>query len=210
MDVKQLLLIFDFFEKAQNIILIGLIAIIVVVCIVIMAKFKGSRKILIYVFAGIVVVGGVFHGAQLIKKLTAESYINGSINIENVYNLENYNYKTNAIVFTENEGVYVYTATHLPVTDYNGQENKYTIVINDYYLPTETTTGSAVAIMYIDFYGIENNIECSVELKIRVNFYVDKTELILNTNTQTEANYMTKYVTENGFKIQVIKEAKWA
>lgn len=208
MDVKQLLLIFDFFEKAQNIILIGLIAIIVVVCIVIMAKFKGSRKILMYIFAGIIVVGGVFHGAQLIKKLTAESYINGSINIENVYNLENYNYKTNAIVFTENEGVYVCTATHLPVIDYNGQENKYTIVINDYYLPTETTTGSAVAVMYIDFYGIENNIECSVELKIRVNFYVDKTELILNTNTQTEANYITKYVTENGFKIQVIKEAK--
>ena len=55
-----------------------------------MKKIIGT--VLLYLFAFVIIVAGVFCGIELYKEVKAESYINGSIDISNQFSQESFNY----------------------------------------------------------------------------------------------------------------------
>ena len=203
--MNLMLCLTDFFKQLQNIIIVGLIAVIVVVCAVILTKTAGGRQILLYILASVIVVGGIFHGVKLVKEVTSQSYIVGDITVENAFELENFSYKTNTVAFSEKNEIWSYNLQFLPLKDFNGQKYDYSIVVNDYILPTETSAGSASTKMNIEFYSTVGELEHSATLNIKLEFYVDKTTMLLTTTTLTQASYIEKYISTNGFKIKVIQ-----
>jgi len=202
---------FSFFSDLANIILEIVIAIGVVICVVIMAKFEGSRKILGYGLGVAIIVVGIFSSISLYTEVKAESYTNGSIDITNQFSQESLNYTTNSITFypdyyaDDDTVVYYFNTDLLPVDDFNGQDNNYTVELNDYILlNAEMEEGSVDATFSISFLGTSGELECEATLNISITFYDDKTNLYLTTSNSNEAQYLEHYFTNNSFSLEVL------
>lgn len=202
----------DFFDKVTNIIIIALIIAVVIGLIALLMRFEGGRKILkiigvciMYIVGVCVVFAGYYCFNQLYSKLTATSYINGSIDIENVMEVDTFEYCTNVIAFNYESMHYIYTIDVAQVTDFNGEKYNYDLIVNDYLLPSECTAGTITTNIYIDFYNNQGDIDCSAAIRLDVKFVNDKTVLTLTTNNYENAQYFERYVSNNGLQIKINK-----
>lgn len=192
-----------FFSEIQDVLIYGLIALIVVVCVILMSSFKGSRTVLYYIMAIAIICGGVYSGVNLYSKLTAQSYINGSITTQNVFELESFSYCSNAIDFYQNGDEFSFTVDLPKVTDFNGLENEYELVVNDYILPCEVTAGSVTTTLTIEFYDSNNVLLSTASVRIQIAFNSDKTKLTLISDNFEESRYLAKYFQDNGLNVEV-------
>ena len=161
-----------------------------------------------YLVCFVLIVSGVFCGIELFKIVNAESYINGSINIENQFSVESFNYSNTSVVLYhdlyDETDTYSYTIDLLKVEDFNGNKNEYQVLINGYILlENDINAGSIFSIMYLDFYNTEGDILCSSSLNISIVFLSNKTTLTLSTEGVESANFLEQYFEDNGIRLLV-------
>lgn len=194
-----------FFSKIGTYISIGVIAIIAVICLVIMLKFKHSRKLMLYIIGSLVIISGLICGVAFYKEVTAKSYVNGSINIQNQYSMESFQYNSNSVVFYQNSGTntYTYSTDLLKVADFNGEKKNYEVVVNDYILPATVSAGAVDTTLLLDFYSTSGELTCSSEMKIIIKFFSDKTQLTFSVVGEKQAQFLEQYFKDNGIRLRI-------
>lgn len=202
--------IFDWFGQIGNIILYGLIAIIVIACIVMMCKYEGSRKFLGYALAVIICATGIYSGFGLYDEFTSKSYINGSFINYNQQTAESYSYNTNAMVFYQDNDdttKYIFTTETEKVEDFDATKNNYIVQFNDYELMSQVsyTAGSVYAVIPLEFYSTSGELACSTDLYISVRFLSNSTSLEVWCFGETGYSYITQYINDFGFRLSIEK-----
>lgn len=194
-----------FFSKIGTYISIGVIAIIAVICLVIMLKFKHSRKLMLYIIGSLVIISGLICGVAFYKEVTAKSYVNGSINIQNQYSMESFQYNSNSVVFYQNSGTntYTYSTELLKVSDFNGEKKNYEVVVNDYILPATVSAGAVDTTLLLDFYSTSGELTCSSAMKINIKFLSDKTQLTFSVVGEKQAQFLEQYFKDNGIRLRI-------
>lgn len=194
-----------FFSKIGTYISIGIIAIIAVICLVIMLKFKHSRKLMLYIIGSLVIISGLICGVAFYKEVTAKSYVNGSINIQNQYSMESFQYNSNSVVFYQNSGTntYTYSTELLKVADFNGEKKNYEVVVNDYILPATVSAGAVDTTLLLDFYSTSGELTCSSAMKINIKFLSDKTQLTFSVVGEKQAQFLEQYFKDNGIRLRI-------
>lgn len=194
-----------FFSKIGTYISIGVIAIIAVICLVIMLKFKHSRKLMLYIIGSLVIISGLICGVAFYKEVTAKSYVNGSINIQNQYSMESFQYNSNSVVFYQNSGTntYTYSTELLKVADFNGEKKNYEVVVNDYILPATVSAGAVDTTLLLDFYSTSGELTCSSAMKINIKFLSDKTQLTFSVVGEKQAQFLEQYFKDNGIRLRI-------
>lgn len=194
-----------FFSKIGTYISIGVIAIIAVICLVIMLKFKQSRKLMLYIIGSLVIISGLICGVAFYKEVTAKSYVNGSINIQNQYSMESFQYNSNSVIFYQNSGTntYTYSTDLLKVADFNGEKKNYEVVVNDYILPATVSAGAVDTTLLLDFYSTSGELTCSSAMKINIKFLSDKTQLTFSVVGEKQAQFLEQYFKDNGIRLRI-------
>ena len=199
--MRNLLNLFSFFNKMTSVIIFSILFIVLVVSIVIAVKSEHLRKVFLYVIAVVIITIGAFSGVGLYKDITAESFVVGSLELNQSDKV--FEYSTTSLVFYEDSSDYIYSKSLEETFDFNGVKNNYKMYLNDYLVVNTTeSAGSIFGIVTIDFYDIDNEIECRAELKINILFYNSKTELKLTTNSSSY-QYLQEYFNNNGFRLVV-------
>ena len=195
------------FSKIGTYVSIGVIAVIAVICLVILLKFKQSRKLMLYIIGSIVIVSGLICGIAFYKEVTAESYVNGSINIQNQYSMESFQYNSNSVVFYhdtyDDTNTYTYSTELLKVDDFNGEKKNYEVVVNDYVLPATVSAGSVDTVLMLDFYSTDGSLLCSSQMKINLKFLSNKTQLSFSTTGQQQAQFLEQYFRDYGIRLRI-------
>jgi hypothetical protein len=162
----------------------------------------------VYLICFVLVIAGTFCGIRLYALVTRESYINGSIDIENKFRMESFAYANTSVEFYHDiydaTDTYAYEIDLLRVDGFDGVRNNYQIVLNGYILTdTQITAGIVYAKACWDFYDTDGQIVCSSSLDISVKFLSDKTVLTLATAGGQNASFLTQYFKDNGIRLKV-------
>lgn len=196
-----------FFSKAGTYVSIGVVAIIAVICLVIMLKFKQSRKLMLYIIGSLVIISGLICGVAFYKEVTAKSYVNGSINIQNQFSMESFQYGSNSVVFYhdvyDDTNTYTYSTDLLKVDDFNGEKKNYEVVVNDYILPATVSAGAVDTTLLLDFYSTSGELTCSSAMKINIKFLSDKTQLTFSIVGEKQAQFLEQYFKDNGIRLRI-------
>ena len=163
-----------------------------------------------YLICFILIIVGVFCGIELYKEIKAESYVNGSIDISNKFSQESFNYSSSSVAFYHDDydttDTYTFQKDLLVVDSFNGLENTYQVVLNDYILfDTEFNAGSIFSTIDIDFYDTDGNIVCNADMKISIVFLSNKTQLTLATVGDKNSSFLQQYFTDNGIRLRVVE-----
>lgn len=199
----------DFLSKIGDILLYGLIAIIVIVCIVIMAKYEHTRKFLMYAIAVVILAGGVYSSFGLYDELTSASYVNGSFEYLNQYE-ETFDYSTQALLLTqdsEDSTKYVFSKSLDKVEDFDATKNTYLVTFNNYELMDQVTytAGSVYIEIPLEFMGTDGELVSDFIVYISVKFLSNSTELELWTFGSDAYSYFMQYVSDFGFRLLIEK-----
>lgn len=164
----------------------------------------------IYLICFVLIVIGVFCGIELYKELKAESYVNGSIDISNKFEMESFNYSSSSVAFYHDDydttDTYTFQKDLLVVDSFNGKEKTYQVILNDYILfNTEFNPGSIFSNVAIDFYDTEGNVICNADIKISIVFLSNKTQLTLATVGDKNSSFLQQYFTDNGIRLRVVE-----
>lgn len=162
----------------------------------------------VYLICFVLVIAGAFCGIRLYSLITAESYINGSIDIENRFTMESFSYANTSVEFYhdiyDESDTYSYSTDLKRVDDFDGARNTYQITLNGYYiLDAQVTAGSVFTKVYIDFYNTDGGLICSAFLNVSVKFLSDKTALTLSTTGGENAGFLTQYFRDNGIRLKI-------
>ena len=162
----------------------------------------------VYAAAFAIMLLAVFAGVDLGQRMSAQSYINGSIDYRNQFSMKTFTYGSTGVVFYHDD--YDTTNTHsyqvnlLQVDDFNGLEKKYQVVLNDYILlDTTVGAGSITAHFYINFYDTDNVLKVDTHLVINLVFYSNKTSLTLSAVGALEAAQLEQYFQDKGIRLKI-------
>ncbi len=160
-----------------------------------------------YLICTLLICGGIFCGISWYRSASAESYINGEINISNKFSQESFSYASNQIVFAHSEtdttNTFYYEKELLKVDGFDGSKNTYQVNLNDYILFAEVKAGVVEDSITIEFYNAEGIMDCSAKLNIKIKFLSNKTILRFETVGNTAAQYLEQYFTDYGCRLTV-------
>jgi len=162
----------------------------------------------VYLICFALVIAGAFCGVRLYQLVTAESYINGSIDIENRFTMESFSYAETGVEFYhdiyDTTNTYAYSVDLQRVDDFDGARKTYQVVLNDYFVPeTQITAGSVFATVYMEFYSTNGGLLCSAHFNISVKFLSNKTSLTLSTTGGENASFLSQYFRDNGIRLKI-------
>ncbi len=172
---------FATFQKISSIIIYGLIAVIVCICLAKLLNSDGGKKFVFYIISAVIVIVGIVCSIYFFRDLTSRSYINGEIDIRNQFITQSFEYKSSSVTFyevDENLGIYSFEKDLTIVENFNGETKKYKVVLNDYELyDSEITAGRVTSSLDFEFFDVENNLIVRAPLSIKVEFLNNKTKL---------------------------------
>lgn len=204
-NLLALFRISNFVNKLGNLLIYILIALAVVICVVIMAKYPASRRILFYIISCLVIFVGVYSTGSFIHELNMKGYVNGDIQLINSITKNNFYWSSNSIVFNYDENLNVYTfENNFVPTEFDGEHNLYNVEFNDYLLfDSKITSGAISSIVNMDFRDTNGEIVDSGDMSIIIKYLSDRTTLKLSVKDKTHASYLEKYFKDYSFKINV-------
>ena len=164
----------------------------------------------VYVICVVLIILGILCGIKLYKEIKSESYVNGSIDIENIFSQKDFAYSTTSFTLYhdlyDDTNTYVFEQNLLQVEDFNGLENQYLVFFNDKLITnTQITAGAVYSTIEIDFYSISGNLISKVQANLSLKFFSDKTNLLVSVQGQENANLFEQYAKANGFRLKIEK-----
>ncbi len=160
-----------------------------------------------YLICAIFIIAGIFCGTMLFKEMKAESYVNGSIDITNKFSQTTFKYGNNTIVFYDDlydeTDTFYFSIDLLKTEDFNGEEKKYEVTLNDFVLFCDINPGSIYSTFDIEFYDTEGNCLNQSSMDISILFLNSATRLTLSTEGSESASFLQQYFTDYGMKLKV-------
>lgn len=183
---------------------------IILVILVLFFKYQNTRRAILYILGCIIIACGTVTGIMLYKEMTAESYINGSIDISNQFSQEAFKYSSTSVVFYDDiyddQDIYTFETELLKVENFDGSKNQYQVYINDYFLIEPNlliNAGSITGQLTMEFYGVDGTIDETAVLNISIQFLSNKTILTLSVEGNEASQYLEQYFADNGIRIEV-------
>ena len=164
----------------------------------------------VYVICVVLIILGILCGIKLYKEIKSESYVNGSIDIENIFSQKDFAYSTTSFTLYhdlyDDTNTYVFEQNLLQVEDFNGLENQYLVFFNDKLITnTQITAGAVYSTIEMDFYSISGSLISKVQANLTLKFFSDKTNLLVSVQGQENANLFEQYAKANGFRLKIEK-----
>ena len=164
----------------------------------------------VYVICVVLIILGILCGIKLYKEIKSESYVNGSIDIENIFSQKDFAYSTTSFTLYhdlyDDTNTYVFEQNLLQVEDFNGLENQYLVFFNDKLITNpQITAGAVYSTIEMDFYSISGNLISKVQANLSLKFFSDKTNLLVSVQGQENANLFEQYAKANGFRLKIEK-----
>jgi hypothetical protein len=158
-----------------------------------------------YIICFILIFVGTICGMRFYKEVKAKSYINGSINIQNQFTQESFNYSASELTFYTNDNTnYTFEKNLLKVEDFNGVKKNYEVLLNGKTILEPTiNAGSVYANVTMNFYDTYGDLICTPTLSIEINFLSNKTVLKLSCVGTEEASFLEQYFSDNGIRLQI-------
>lgn len=208
MNIANLAGLFDWFGQVGNIIIYGIIAVIVVICVIMLLKHKETRKVFGYICAFVILCTGVFSAFGLHNEINTRSSINGTLDIRNQFVKNSFYYNVNSLELykdTTTEDLYKTIIESEKIEGFNGQTKQYEIIFNDYELINQATinAGSIYVILPYEFYSTEGTVNVAFDLYILIKFLSNKTTLEVWCYGELESQYIEQYFTDYGFRLYV-------
>lgn len=202
----------SFGDKFQTIILVGLIVIIAMFVLQLITRSEFGRLVLTYTICAFFIACGVICGIRLYKEITAKSYVNGTITLNNQLNRESFYYKSSSVTFyndlydEENLNYYSFEVDCFSVEDFDGLKNDYEIKLNKYIIfNSDISAGSILSEVDIDFYNTDGTLKNSAKLNISILFQSNTTKLKLSTYGLEQSKQLEQYFSDYGILLQVDK-----
>lgn len=163
------------------------------------------KKILLYAFAALIIISGIFACADLIKTYTSSSNIAGQIKYNN-------NGKTTILEHNAQNAVFSVANNYKHTFELNGAvfdgtTDEYTLLVNG-----NLTSNIEVdaAFIYGDFgivfYDTSGNVSADVTVGIKVTFLANKTRIELTApKTKNDLSHLYTYMMDYGLNIEVVK-----
>lgn len=188
-----------------------LVAILGVVAVVIWAliKYKNARPVLLGLIALIIGFSGVYSGFVAWDYYNTHSRVVGELTLHDPYEDFNfYEYDVKDFALQQEDGQYFYEITYATSMEFNGSENKYTLLLNN--KPCDKTSsnyGKLNGTTTVHFDDVDGNTTDSIDLSITFTFYSVKIVLRVDTSaTQANAGLLEEYFKINGFNLRIIDE----
>ena len=200
----------DFFGQIGNILIYGLIAIVVIFCIILMSKYEATRKFLVYAIAICILGAGVYSGFGLYDELTSTSYINGSLAYL-TQKEETFDYSTKVMLLTQNaedSTKYEFNKSLEKVENFDATKNQYIVTFNNYELMDQVTysAGSVYVEIPLEFMDTNGELACDLIIYISVRFLSNSTDLSVWIYGSDSYAYLTQYINDFGFRLLIEKE----
>ena len=161
-----------------------------------------------YLICVVLIISGIFCGANLIKIWSQKSGVYGSI--ESIESKNNYTdvakFDLGIISFESDNNVdysFSYTDGYI---EFDGNSD-YSLLINDSLVSDVIfEAGKIIADAKFKFYGSDGKVVSVAELNIYIEFLSDKTVISITTkNNNDSMAYLMRYVNVNGFVIKVVE-----
>ena len=153
-----------------------------------------------------IVVGGV----GCIRYVMYQNSTSISIGTPEVHDpYENFNFFTydlSDIVWYENEGKYDYQTEYSTHLDFDGDNNKYHLLLNnELCTKTKSTKGRLTATLLKQFKDLDGQVTATITLNFDFAFYTSKIEIHITTDATSEnIGKLKEYVNMNGFTLRLI------
>lgn len=192
-----------------------LVVAVVIGLVIIMASLVRSDKG-INVFVGLLCLiwtfTGVYSGFTAYDYFTKYSAMYGTIEEHDPY--EDFNFYEYGLSKTigwsydaENERYY-YQTTYATSIEFNGNENNYSLLINN--RPCDYTTsayGKLYGAQNIYFNDIDGTYKSTINLQVSFTFYASKIMLRIDTSATNEnIGLLDEYILVNGLDLRIIKQ----
>jgi len=144
----------------------------------------------------------LFAGYDLYKVYSVESQVFGNVVLskeEKVYEFA----KTYSFIIFDNNLSFI---DELPEPyKFNGTRDDYQLLINGYpCLINQVYAGYISGVFSLDFYDIDGQLGASIEITVTVQFFHDKTRIIITTTNENNAiSYFNNLMEKYGFTMEV-------
>lgn len=166
------------------------------------------KKVIVYILCFILILGGVFCSIKLYQQITKESYVNGSIDIENEFRKESFFYSGTAIAFNPTGvGTYYEFSNELtPVDGIDLSKKDYTFYFMDYgVINAEMKGGQITAPITVNFYNSNGSLACAGQLTVKIEFLSNSTKLTLSCPNEKSATYFEQYFLDYGIRLKLVE-----
>ena len=154
-----------------------------------------------------VVCAGVYCAVMLIDHYNNKSETFGTVNYHDIYaDFNVFDCDLSDAIFYKTDTGYEYEITVPKAVEFDGNKNKYNVLINDMPCTNETSTaGILTATHNINYYTLEGNNNLQIQLDVTLKFYQSKVEIVIsNTNNILQQSYFLEYLQFNGLNLRII------
>ena len=165
-------------------------------------------KIIAILIPFVLIGGGVYCSVVLYKAETARSMTLGQIEEHDVWEDFNiYDCDLSDAIFYQTSNGYEFSESIPQSVSFNGNINKYNVLINDLPASYETSTAGRLMATYdINYYSVDGNNFLQMQLELNLTFYQSEIEIrITTTNTTQEQAYFLEYMRFNGLHLRIIE-----
>lgn len=166
----------------------------------------------LFIFTIIFAVTAIYAGFRFVDFATKNSIVMGEVEITEPPPYEEYNefeYMLNGVVLQPvgTTGVFRYQKTYnFGASEFDGINNKYSIIINNYPTATQTTASTIIGVLTMDFYDERDEVT-TVNLTLSIQYLTNSTTLTIETVpgvSGNDLNYLATYLEYNALSIRVI------
>lgn len=201
-------MITNLLNRTGNILIYGLIALVVIFCLVLLLKFKPTRKFTLYALSIIIIFSGGFCSYLTYDILNTHSQeIGHAYHIEYV---EDYTiiseFQYGYIDFESEDNINYKNISSYKAQEFNGTDKDYVVLINN--LPAdynEVLPGKVLATINLNFYDVNGNVTATIKIDINIEYLSKETSVKINAqNKNNSISYLSTYMEINGVDIKVI------
>ena len=172
---------------------------------------KTLIKTLLYILAFVIIVSGIVCGIWAYKLITRKSYTYGELGIENVFQIEYFNYSGGLALYDDstNLNLYINESDFKPLQkgfEFDGINKKYEVIFNEMEIVNANIYPGYVEFnQNFEFMDISNNLLNTSNMVVRVEFLANKTKMKVSVETDDVA-YIKQYINNNKFNLKIIEK----
>lgn len=170
--------------------------------------FELIFKIIAILLPFVIIGAGVYCSVILYENITSRSMTLGQINEHDVWEDFNiFDCDLSDAIFYQTASGYEFNETIPQAVAFNGNLNKYNVLINNLPSSYETSTAGRLSSTYdINYYTVDGNNFLQMQLALDLTFYQSEIEISITTdNTAQEQAYFLEYMRFNGLHLRIIE-----
>lgn len=206
--INKLLDISTVFKSIGKIIGLALVGVVVIILLVLLLRFKETRKLTLYALSVIIITFGIISCVNIKSTFDTKSKeIGSAFHLEQKYNyniIAEFDFGT--IEFDSDDNVNYKNIKSEKTRAFNGVDKNYIMLFNGE--PADinnVSAGKMDSTFKFTFYDTEEKVLAIAEVRIVIEFLAKETRITTTMkNTNSSVSYMDSYMEINGCIIKII------